>query len=176
MATKSARAYRSSSVKLGFDSNIVQALDKLDKKIKEEVLRAVAFEGATTLYDDMRMRVPVHSGKLRDSIYRYRDRRLETDYFKSYLIGPNKRKAPHWYNVEYGHWRYNRWAGRWLRSKSNPNARGPSAHDLPGKLDTPVWTPASPYIRPTYDGAMVRAIQNSLSKAKELVGNVMRTM
>jgi hypothetical protein len=175
MASK-ARSFRVSNVKLGLDGNIIQALSKFEGRIKDEVLRASAFAGATVLYEDMRTRINSKSGKLRDSIYRYRDRNAEADYHKSYIVGPNKRKAPHWYNVEYGHWRYNRWAGRWLRSKSNPSARGPAAHDLPGRLDTPVWTPAQPYIRPTYEGSMGRAMQASLSKARELVENVMRTL
>jgi hypothetical protein len=91
-----------------------------------------------------------------------------------YTIGPNKGKAQHWYNVEYGHWLYNRYAnGRWLRSKSNKNRRGPSAHDIPsGRLLTPQWVAGDRYIDRTWeqnkDAAVAAMKRRFAEKVKEI--------
>lgn len=134
------------------ESSAVDALKRLEEGIYEQVLRSGAHAGAIVFYDEMRRQVPVKEGTLQQSIYRFHDDKQSSKVKQVYLIGPNKVKAPHWYNVEFGHWRYNRFLnGRWQRSKSNRNARGPGAHDLPGALPVPVWVAAKPYIRPTFD-------------------------
>lgn len=140
------------TVSVTVESNMSEGIRRLAAEIQEKVLRPAAYAGARAVYDEMRLRVPVRQGTLYEAIYHWHDDKRSTQTRHVYMIGPNKAKAPHWYNVEYGHWRYNMFGGgRWLRSKSKPNARGPSAHDLPGALQTPVWTPANPYIRPTWD-------------------------
>ena len=141
------------AVETKFKANMRQAMDEFGKKLEKQVLRPAAYAGASVIYDGMRMKVPVASGTLRDSIYHWHDDKRSRDDRQIYMIGPNKGKAPHWYNVEFGHWLYNNRTpdGRWLRSKSQPNARGPEAHDLPGARKERKWVMPQPYIRPTWD-------------------------
>jgi hypothetical protein len=119
-------------------------------------LQDAAFAGATVLYDELRLRAPVKTGTLRDSMDRFYAK-SSTPARQTYYVGPNKKYAPHWYNVEFGHWRYNTSAnGFFQKSKSNPKSKIKSppgnwraVHDLPGALPQPAWVPAHPYIRPS---------------------------
>lgn len=127
--------------------------DRFATDLEKKVLRPAAYAGARVIYEGMRMKVPVASGELRDAIYHWHDDKRSRNGREIYLIGPNKVKAPHWYNVEFGHWLYNRkgFGDVWLRSKSQSSARGPGAHDLPGARAERKWVPPTPYIRPTWD-------------------------
>ena len=153
---------------VGFSSDMKSGLANLDLAIREKVLRPTAYAGARVFYDELRRRVPVKTGKLYGAIYHWFDEKQSRETEKTYAIGPNKSKAPHWYVVEYGHWLYNRQAnGRWLKSKSNKNARGPAAHDLPGARKPPKWVPAQPYVRTTFgavSGAAVTAMKVRFSE------------
>lgn len=145
-----------------FKSNIEENMRQFSKKIIEPATRSAAYAGIKVFYDEMHRLVPVKEGTLYNAIYHWHDDRHSGPLRQIYATGPNKVKAPHWYNVEFGHWRYNRFdtvGGHWMRSKSSPSARGPGAHDLPGALQTPVWVPASPYIRPTWENAKYRAVE-----------------
>jgi hypothetical protein len=158
-----------------FRSNIVENMRGYEKKIIEPALRSAAFAGINVLYLGMRQIVPLAEGTLHDSIYQYHDKQKSSHLRQVYATGPNKVKAPHWYNVEFGHWRYNKRGadGMWMRSKADPNARGPGAHTLPGALETPVWVPAVPYIRPTWDSlksvAGQKAVERMRERVKELI-------
>ncbi len=168
MASRSTKYFPATTGKIGLDGDLIGALEKFEKAIYETVLRSAAYAGAEMMYKEVQMRVPVRTGKLKESLFVYFDRKLDQPTFKSYLVGPNKRKAPHWYNVEYGHFRYNRSNGQggWMRSKSNPNARGPGAHDLAGALPVPIWVPAKPYMRSAYDAKIAAC----LNRMKERLG------
>jgi hypothetical protein len=158
------------------ESDLTDALLKLEADVREHVLRPAAYAGAKLLYHEMRMRVPVESGQLHGAIYHYFDKATDTPSSKSYLIGPNKAKAPHWYNVEYGHWRYNRSAnGRWLESKAGPdkNKRGPQYHTLPGAQKPPVWVPPYSYIRSTWDAKAHKAVDAMRVRLKQRLAEVM---
>lgn len=156
MATNRTRMRNSLSVKLEGLKTEVQA-----------ALRPTAHAGSIVFYDEMKIRAPVASGKLRDSIYRAHVAGKSNDQRQVYQVGPNTSKAPHWYVVEFGHWLYNAQGdnGYYLRSKSdkkarvkNPPAGAKAVHNLPGALDEPVFVPAVPYIRPTFDARGTAAV------------------
>lgn len=174
---RSVKQFPKTLVSLDFQSNMLAGLRTLKRAVTETALRPAAYAGARVFYEEMRLNVPIASGQLYDSVYHWFDDKHSNTVRKIYVIGPNKAKAPHWYNVEYGHWRYNKYAaGRWLRSKSNRNARGPSAHDLPGALETPVWVPAKPYIRVTYTGKARAAVNAMQTRLGEKVSEIIQEM
>lgn len=161
------------SVNVTLDDGISAGLRRFAAELRDKALRPAAHAAAKVLHDEIEQRVPVESGLLKSAIYRWHDDKQSRDGRQVYAVGVNKRKAPHWYNVEFGHWRYNKIVnGHPQKSKSNPKARGPGAHDLPGALETPQWVPAKPYIRPAYDakiGAAVDAAKVRLAeKLKEI--------
>lgn len=156
---------RKASVRI--DESIVGALEKLRADLQTKVLRSAAYAGAKLLADEMVVRAPVDAGTLRNAIYTWHDDKQSGPLKQVYFVGVNKREASHWFWIEYGHWRYNQSVnGYWQKSKSKPNARGPSAHDLPSALPSPVWVPAVPYIRPTADrmGDAIQAMQARLAE------------
>lgn len=164
-------------------ASLVAQMRQYTENVRERALRAGTAAAAEVFYREMRVRVPVETGQLRDSIYQYRNVTLSVDGKHVYEVGPNKRIAPHWYNVEYGHWRYNASANGvfWLQSKSKKNARVSNppdgfkaVHDLPGALDVPAWTPASPYIRPTWDAKSQEALQVGLRRVAERISELQR--
>lgn len=171
-----AKVFPRAGVRVTFNENIVQALRTIRTEVAEKVLRSAAHGGAQSLYLTMKANVPgkdspESTGTLYASIYHWYDKNGSQPTHKIYYIGPNKKKASHWYNVEYGHWRYNKSINRrWQRSKSNRNARGPGAHDLPGALEVPVWVPAHSYIRKTMtsmDEAMRKALEHAQRRWEE---------
>lgn len=127
-------------------SNVAETLAALEVGLKEKVARSGARAGITVFYNAMRRLVPVDEGTLHDSIYTYHDDNAGK-YIQRYYAGPNKRKAPHWHNVEYGHWRVNVIRkgdnGKWIFTKE--------------RLPAPVWVPGRPYTRPAYDGNKTQA-------------------
>ena len=136
----------------------VAGLAKLERLVKEKVLRSGAFAGSNVFYLEMRQQVPVRQGTLYGAIYQWHDETSTGDR-QTYYIGPNKRKAPHWHFIEYGHWLYNIMVnGKWQRSKATRNARGPGAHTLPGARQPPVWVPPQPFVRPTWESKKQIAI------------------
>jgi hypothetical protein len=168
--------FRGGKSRSRFQGDIKAALTKFEVLIRDKILISGAAAGAKVIYDEAKLRVPVDTGRLRDSIYRFFDKNSSTPWNKIYLIGPNKRKAPYWYNVEYGHYRYNRFGeGRWLRSKSSKHARVQNppgsepgdAHDLPGALSVPQWVPARPYMRPAYMSSIRKAYEASRARMSE---------
>lgn len=158
------------------ESNVTAALESLSADFRKHALRPAAYAAARVFYDEMRVRAPVLKGVLRDSIYHWHDDKRSTRNQEVYVIGPNKVKAPHWYQIEYGHWLWNRYAPGvgWMRSKSNPNARGPGAHDLPQgrRPDAPQWVPAHPYVRPTWTGKKDAALKAAIDKLREQVDGI----
>jgi hypothetical protein len=157
-----------------FTSNIVENLRDYSKRVLEPALRSSAYAGIRVFYVGMREIVPVDEGDLYASIYHWHDDKKSSALRQVYATGPNKVKAPHWYVVEFGHWLYNKRGvdGLWLRSKADQGARGPGAHTLPGALEVPVWVPARPYIRPTWEAlknvAGQKARERMAERLKEL--------
>jgi HK97 gp10 family phage protein len=129
----------------------------LKETVSESTLRSAAHAGAVVLYDEMKLRAPVDQGTLRDSIYRWHDDSFSKDGRQRYVIGPNKRKAPHWHLVEYGHWRV------------NVVVRLPNGQIVATKerLQDPVWVPAVPYIRSAFDAKVHSAIAAAKARLGE---------
>lgn len=128
------------------------------ERLEESAYSRAAGAGALVFYDEMRIRAPVDEGTLQNSIYRYYDKDRSTGGRHVYVIAPNKAKAPHWHLIEYGHYRVNVLVqgenGQWIATKE--------------RLPEPVWVPAVPYIRPTYDakaGAAIAAARKSLGES-----------
>lgn len=160
---KTAKLYDKQTVSFRFDSDIAEQLASYVGRIKEEAMRPAVFAGITVLYDEMRFRAPIDKGDLRDSIYRWRVKQPTGDKVTFY-VGVNKRKAPHWWLVEYGHWQY------YVTgiAKSGPNAgKWVTNHNLP--LAQPKFIPAEPYIRPTIDSTLALAMQTSLQELKKRI-------
>lgn len=136
-------------------SGILAALDQLQQRVADG-LRPAAHQGALVLYNEVLQRVPTDSGLLRSAIYRWHDDKQSTADRQIYQIGVNKRKAPHWHLIEYGHWRANRFRlidGKWLPTRE--------------RLDTPVWVPANPYIRPAFDARLEGAFDAARRRMAE---------
>lgn len=137
--------------------DMVGALSDFEIAIKTKVTRAGAYAGATVFYDEIRRNVPVDEGVLKDSIYRYRDDARSRDGVEVFAVGPNKRKAPHWHLIEYGHWLVNRvykgQDGRWIGTRQ--------------RRAVPKWIPPQPYLRPAFVGkvrAALRAMQDRMAQ------------
>lgn len=149
-------------------SGLEVGLKKLEKDIREKVMRSGAYAGINVFYEGMRVAVPVSEGTLFASIYQWHDDKLSNQNRHVYKAGPNKSKAAHWYFIEYGHFLYNRRGadGQWLKAKSSPRlrvavpgVRDASVHDLSGARENPVWVPPRPFVRPTWDNLKAYAIK-----------------
>lgn len=154
---KTTRLFANESFSAEMSGDLSSVLSRFENGVYEHVLRSTAYAGASVFYHAMRAGAPVKKGILRDSIYHWYDDKNSTPKVKIYLIGPNKGKAKHWYNVEYGHWRINESINfRWTTVR----------------LPQPVWTPAHPYIRPAFYNNVNVALSamrlRSMQKIKEL--------
>ena len=175
-----------SLMQVDFATNIEAALRVLEAKVAQHVLRSATYAGAKTVYWAMRTEVPVVTGELFDAVYHWFDEKNAKPNTVQYWIGPNKKKAPQWWNVEYGHWRYNRYSsdpgGGWLRSKSQssaklaePNQNVESVHDIAsGRLSTPQWVPGNPYIRRAWDKSYRMALDAAKRRFSERFREVLR--
>lgn len=151
------------AVSMSFDTDLVAAIGRFEQKIQGDLLAKVAYAGVNVFYDGLRESVPVDEGDLYGAIYKWFDKKRSTPMRKIYATGPNKRKAPHWHNAEYGHWRVNavRFVnGRWIATKE--------------RLATPKWVNGRPYVRPTFDGRRQRAFDAMRSRLKELLAQAAR--
>lgn len=135
--------------------SLADALAQIGEQVQEKVLRSGLHAGARVLYDELKHRAP---GSLADAVYEYHDVRRSRDGRQIYIVGVNKRQAPHWFNVEYGHWRVNVVYRDATTGKIIPTQQ---------RLPRPVWTPAHPYLRPTWDsqaGAAIDAVQRRMAE------------
>lgn len=145
-------------------SDMVSALQQLTLDVQEHALRSAVHAGAFVLYQELLQRTSAISktGALASSVYRFHDDKKSRGGRQTYAVGVNKRDAPHWYNVEYGHWRV------------NVVVHGPGGQVIytRQRLKAPQWVPPHPYLRPTWDAksaAAVEAMKARLSeKIKEL--------
>lgn len=131
--------------KATYESDLDAALAQLEGPILEQVLRSGARAGAVVLYDELKLRTlgfKESSGTIHRAIYHWFDTKRSTPTRKTYMIGVNKSEAPHWHNVEYGHWRVNFVYRDRATGKLIPTRR---------RLPAPKWVAASPYLRPAWD-------------------------
>ena len=137
------------------------ALDKVGAEMLDAA-RPAAFDGSDVILAEINSKVASlgqRKGLLHNAIYRVFARRSQDD-LPIYDVGVNMKKAPHWHLIEYGHWRYYAAKqlpnGDWVTLKrKGAKGKKPSrkaskavkdAYYIP--LDTPVWVPARPYLRP----------------------------
>lgn len=157
---------------LKLDGDLAQDIRKFFGEVKEKAVRPAAHAGALVFYQEMEKRIPVRDGVLRKGLYRFFDEKLSSDTRKTYLVGINARKAPHWHLIELGHWQYFRVVrtadGRYFTAV-RPDAKGKRPPKKRASLQEklayyqpnpggPKWVPAQPFIRPSYDAAVGRAI------------------
>jgi len=133
------------SLDIKLTGDLTSGLDALEKRVKEEVLVSGVAAMARVIYDEVKVnvgRVGVKTGRLSGAVYRYYSPKRSTEYVKTYFVGANHRKAPHWHLIEYGHWQTHQVvqlaSGAWVTLKDRPLAQ-------------PKWIPPKPFIRPAAD-------------------------
>jgi HK97 gp10 family phage protein len=90
------------SFSIKFDASGLSAeLDKLGQDAAEAV-RPAAQAGAQVLYDEVKVRVPVRTGTLSQSIYQVFSKDNSASKNAVYHISWNAKKAPHGHLVEFG--------------------------------------------------------------------------
>lgn len=163
MARHASSAKRFDAVTQGsaFGRDMAEQLSQFAASVEQHALRSAAYAGAKVLADELEIRVPVHEGVLKDAIYTWHDDKRSRDGQQWYTVGINVSKAPHWSNVEHGHWRY------------NVVYRSPTGELIPTKrrLPTPQWVPAHPYLRPTAD-RMGDALEAAKARLAERVQEI----
>lgn len=145
-----AKLYNEKSFSITFTSDIEAQLKAFADSVGDQVLRPAAFKAATVLYEEIHRNVPVNSGLLKSAIYRFREKQ-NTQYQSVFNVGVNKVKAPHWHWLEHGHWQvyqtvFNKETGTFHTLKNRP-------------LATPVFIPAKPYLRPSFDSKYNEALK-----------------
>ncbi len=159
-----ARKYTSRPVVFSFEGDIAGQISTFFDRIREEAVRPAAHAMSIVLYDEIRERVPFHMGTLQGAIYRWFDASQSGPDRKTYQVGVNKRKAPHWWLVEYGHWR--RYAVKKL-----PDGSYVTLKKQPLKI--PVFEPAHPYLRVSVDAKLVAAVEAGRRRMAEKIGEIM---
>jgi hypothetical protein len=136
-----------------YESDLDIALKELEGPILEHALRSGARAGALVLYHEIKARTATFKegeGVIYDAIYHWFDDKRSTATRKTYMVGVNKSKAPHWHNVEYGHWRVNVVFRDKVTGGIVPTRR---------RLTSPKWVPAAPYLRPAWDAKRDDAVR-----------------
>lgn len=161
---RQARKHSARSVAFSFEGDITGQVAAFIKQVQEEAVRPAAHAMAVVLYDEMRARVPFHMGTLQGAIYRWFDVSDSGPDRKTYLVGVNKRKAPHWWLIEHGHWR--KYAVLKL-----PDGSYVTLKDQP--LKTPVFEPAQPYLRVSVDAKLGAAVEAGRLRMAEKLGEIL---
>lgn len=161
--SKSASMRPEQAVTMDLSTDISAWLADLEQGVQTKVLRPMAHAGIEVFYQGLRAAVPVAEGTLFGSIYQWHDNKRSTPTRQTYATGPNKRKAPHWYNVEHGHWRVNvvRFVnGRWVATRE--------------RLAQPKWVMGKPYIRPTFDARRQEALNAMVERGRTRMAELAR--
>lgn len=80
----------------------LRLLEQLDERAQQAV-RPAAFDAAEVFYQEVLLRVPVKSGRLRSAIYRaYSEDNSKPGEKAMYHVSWNARKAPHGHLIEFG--------------------------------------------------------------------------
>jgi len=159
---RAVRKFKANSASFSFDGDIEKQVAQFFDRVKQEAVRPAAHAMAIVLYDEIKARVPVRMGKLQEAIYRWFDEGASDGDRKVYMVGVNKRKAPHWWLVEHGHWR--RYAvalgpDGWKTLKNRP-------------LRTPVFVAAQPYLRPAIDAKLKAAGEAGRKRLAEKIREI----
>jgi HK97 gp10 family phage protein len=84
--------------------DVSAGLDKLEAKIKQQILFSGVAAMALVFYNEVRLNASRNrkSGTLYDAIYRVYSPESSSDVAKVYKVSVNKKKAPHWAFLEFG--------------------------------------------------------------------------
>jgi len=160
---RATRTHKRNEVAFSFEGDVAEQVASFFDEIKEKAVRPAVHAMAVVLYDEMRERVPLRLGTLQSAIYRWFDDAASGPDRKTYLVGVNKRRAPHWWLVEHGHWRKHKIkrlpGGEWVTIKDQP-------------LKIPVFVPAQPYLRVSVDAKMPEAVKAGMNRLAEKIKEV----
>jgi hypothetical protein len=132
--------------------------------VRENVLRSAAHAGALVLYNELAQRAPEgETGNLKAAIYRKHLGSKSNATRQTYAIGVNKKKAPHWSNVEYGYTQI------YVRFFSHDPANYGWRTDKTKRLKTPYRVPATPYLRPSWDAKGDAALQAMRERMRQRI-------
>lgn len=139
------------------ETPIADQIKDLSEAVRTKMLRSIVHAGAEVLYDELKTRAPTGpTGNLKAAIYQFHDNKDSRPGREVYLAGVNKRKAPHWHMVEYGH-RYPYKVifskGKWKTLKNVPSN------------DPRAIRGARPYLRPSWDARSRDAIDAMRARA-----------
>lgn len=100
---------------VNLSGDIMSGLDNFEKAIKEQVILSGVAAMGKVIYDEVKLNTSgarktgrpldppgVKTGTLDRAIYRVYSPESSSDGRKVYKVSVNKRKAPHWYLVEFG--------------------------------------------------------------------------
>ena len=136
-------------------SSVFKGLDRLAEQ-KTSLARSMAVAAGKVIRDEAKVRAPVESGRLRESIYlAYQDGKSTQDRVV-YRVSWNSQTAPHGHLIEFGHWRKNavyvgtdgQWHGRHHRIQAH-------------------WVAAHPFLRPAIEATRERAQEAMLTRGRE---------
>lgn len=148
---RKAKTYDYEGFKVTIDDNLQNAFNSMFDDIENKVLRPAAYAAATVLYDEVKLRVPEKTGKLKNAIYRWRERN-PVEKKSIFYVGVNKKQAPHWSLIEHGHIQRHAQVlidGEWKTLENQP-------------LSSPKHIAARPYFRPAFDAKIQEAINTGL--------------
>lgn len=144
--------------------DLQSSLSKFAQKVQEKAVRAGTYAVAESIYREMKLNArkgAESSGRLANAIYTFYDKDQSAGGQHVYAVGVNKRKAGNWHWIEYGRWRHYQTVkvnGKWVTLKDRP-------------LDTPVWVPPTPYMRPAYDAKITTAYDVFKQGFKKAMGD-----
>lgn len=146
-------------------SNIVRGTQQIAAN-PEELARPVAHAAARVFYEatlrNVQSRVGRVTGNLAGSIYYTFSKDNSTPTKAVYHISWNKKKAPHGFLIEFGHWSYYKVTklpnGDWITLKRGNAVGAPPSRNADQSVknayyvprETPKWIPAKPFLRPAY--------------------------
>jgi Bacteriophage protein of unknown function (DUF646). len=154
-------------------SSALAGLDRLAGAARVSLARSMAVAGGKVLRDEAKLLAPVESGKLRDAIYLAYKQNKSSSRQQVYSVSWNASHlggAPHGHLIEFGHWRYNKIIHGYPQKSLKPGLKkghGPQDHVPPGALETPVWVPAHPFLRPAFDSASDRARAAMIERGRQ---------
>lgn len=94
-------------IEISLTGDLDGVLSRYSSHIREKVLIRSVAAGARVLHAELTVntrppKIGEKTKNLQNSVYRTLSKRRSTDDVKSYHIGVNKKKAPHWHFLEYG--------------------------------------------------------------------------
>lgn len=175
------------SINMTLTEDFSKQLQNLENVVQEKVLRSAARAGALVFYELMYAYTPYKEGGLMNAIYHKFINEKETKDYKSYRIGVNHIKAPHWHLLEYGHMMYyqvrKKPNGEWVtlvrqdKIGTPPPSRWASreikdAYYIPLK-GGPKQVPGHGFIRKSYDDGKDMAMNAVSERAKQRFAQAM---